>query len=373
MSKKSLLGQAKAEEHVADVKQLQQQVKRLEGENDDLTARMVFDSESPIVRSQVIVLLTKGSKFMELSTLAAKMGASERQTIDMLNSLKLSGYNVVQRGTKVAIVGEFMPSPKETIKIPMKGRRTYTFGVVSDPHLCSKAQRLDVLESAYNEFARRKVKDVYLVGNYIDGESRFNQYELLVHGVTDQVMYFVDHYPQRAGITTKFIAGECHEGWYTKKIGLDIGKYTEMFAKDMGRNDLVYLGHLERDIELKTSKGSCIMRLFHPGGGTSYALSYKPQKIVEAYSGGEKPHILLLGHFHKSGYFCPRGVHVLLAGCIQDQTKFMRKLGLAAHIAFWIVTVELAPDGSILRWLPEEFAFYDREFYEGNQWATLMG
>ncbi len=372
-NKESLIEQAKAKDQKVQLQQLQRQVKRLEGENNNLTARLVFDSESPIVRSQMIVMLTKGGRFIELSTLAAKMGASDGQVVDMLSSLKLSGYNVKQRGTKVAIVGEFMPTPRETLKIPMKGRRTYTFGVVSDPHLCSTAQRLDVLETAYDEFARRKIKDVYLVGNYIDGESRFNQYELLVHGVTDQVMYFVDHYPQRAGITTKFIAGECHEGWYTKKIGLDIGKYTEMFAADVGRKDLKYLGHLERDVELKTAKGSSIMRLFHPGGGTSYALSYKPQKIVEAYSGGEKPHILLLGHFHKSGYFCPRGVHVLLCGCIQDQTKFMRKLGLAAHLAFWIVTVELAPDGSVYRWLPEEFAFYDREFYAGNQWTTLMG
>jgi len=373
MGKATLKQQAQAAVEEENIAALKKQIAELQRSNDFLTGRLEFDADSPIIRSRAIVLLTQGKKFKELRTIAQKLGATEEQIIPLLNSLRLSGYNVAQRGTKVAIVGEYMPSPKEKIEIPLMGRRTYTFGVVSDPHLCSTAQRLDVLEAAYNEFARQKIATVYLVGNHIDGECRFNQYELLVHGVTDQVAYFCDHYPQRAGITTKFICGNCHEGWWTAKIGLDIGKYTEMFAREMRRTDLEYLGFMERDVALKTSKGQSIMRLFHPGGGTAYALSYKPQKIVEAYTGGEKPHILLLGHFHKSGYFCPRGVHVLLCGCCQDQTKFMRKLSIAAHVAFWVVTVELAPDGSVCRWNPVEYPFYDKEFYEGNNWISVVG
>jgi len=363
----------KEKEEEVGVVELRRENAALMRENAGLKKHLKFDADSPIVRSRAIALLARGKKFKELNEVAATLGATDEQLVSLLRSLKLSGYNVTQRGTKVAILGEFMPSPKETIVVPMKGRREYTFGVVSDPHLCSTAQRLDVLEAAYNEFARLKISTVYLVGNHIDGECSFNQYELLVHGVTDQVAYFCDHYPQRAGIITKFITAECHEGWWTKKIGLDIGKYTEMFAKELGREDLEHLGFMERDIALKTDKGQSIMRLFHPGGGSSYATSYKPQKIVEAYTGGEKPHILLLGHFHKSGYFYPRGVHVLLCGCCQDQTKFMRKLSLAAHVAFWVVTVELASDGSICRWSPVEYPFYDKEFYEGNDWVSMTG
>jgi len=357
---------------VAEVTLLRKQIAELKKTNQLLFSRLEFDLESPTMRSRAVVLLSRGRAFKEIRVLAKQLGGTDEQVVSLLESLRASGYNVKRRGTKAAIVGEFLPSPRERIKIPLKGRRVYTFGVVSDPHLCSTAQRLDILETAYDEFARQKIKDVYLVGNYIDGEARFNQFELLVHGVTDQVAYFCDHYPQRSGITTKFIAGECHEGWYTKKVGLDIGTYTGMFAAEVGRKDLEYVGFMERDIELRTKGGSSIMRLFHPGGGTSYALSYKPQKIVEAYSGGEKPHILLLGHFHKSGYFCPRGVHVLLCGCCQDQTKFMRKLSLAAHLAFWVVTVELAPDGSIMRWVPVEYPFYDKDFYQGeHSWLTV--
>jgi len=355
-----------------EIADLQRQVAKLEQERDILQQRLEFDPESPIVRSRAIVLLARGRRYKELSNLAASLGATEGQVVGLLNSLRLSGYNVVQRGTKVAIVGEFMPSAEEHIKIPTKGRRLYTFGIISDTHLCSKSQRLDVVETAYDEFKRRKIHDVYLIGNHIDGEASFNRYEIFVHGVTDQIAYFCDHYPQRSGITTRFITGDCHEGWFAKQIGLDVGKYTEMFAQEMGRKDLKYIGFMECDLKLRAGNGSSTIRLFHPGGGSSYALSYRPQKIVEAYSGGEKPNALVLGHFHKSGFFRPRGVATLLAGCCQDQTRFMRKKSIAAHVAFWIVTVELGPDGSLMRFVPEEYPYYDKQFYQEQDWLTTL-
>ena len=40
------------------------------------------------------------------------------------------------------------------------------------------------------------------------------------------------------------------------------------------------------------------IELIHPDGGSSYAISYKPQKIIEAMEGGTKP-LSIIGTFQK--------------------------------------------------------------------------
>jgi len=85
------------------------------------------------------------------------------------------------------------------------------------------------------------------------------------------------------------------------------------------------LSHIEHDKILPSPKGKAIMKLMHPGGGSAYAVSYRPQKIIESFQDGEKPHILLLGHYHKSLKVEIRGVVTILVPSCQDQTPFMRR------------------------------------------------
>lgn len=89
------------------------------------------------------------------------------------------------------------------------------FGVVSDNHLGSKYERLDVLKALYAIFEEAGIKTVYNAGNMIDGEARFNKYDLHKHGLEDQVNYLVDVYPKGRGITTYYVTGDDHEGWFT--------------------------------------------------------------------------------------------------------------------------------------------------------------
>jgi hypothetical protein len=127
---------------------------------------------------------------------------------------------------------------------------------------------------------------------------------------------------------------------------------------------------MEADVILKASQGETILRVLHPGGGSAYAISYTSQKIVESYSSGEKPHILLDGHYHKAGYNYIRGVHVVQTGCTQDQTPFMRKKRLAAHLGGWIIEFSVDDQGAITRFKQEFIPFYDNGYYTkwGYQW-----
>jgi hypothetical protein len=134
-------------------------------------------------------------------------------------------------------------------------------------------------------------------------------------------------------------------------------------ARAQGREDLVYLGYMESDFELKAPHGSAIIKVIHAGGGSSYALSYSSQKLAESFTGGEKPAVCIIGHYHKMEYCYVRNIHCLQAGTMQDQTLFMRKRKLAAHVGFCIVTLQQDIKGSITKFSPEFFPFFDRGYY----------
>lgn len=240
----------------------------------------------------------------------------------------------------------------------------YKFGAIADTHLGSKYERLDVLNALYDIFEKEGVKIVLHGGNYVDGEFRFNKFETKTHGFDEMIDYFLKNYPKRKGIKTLFISGDDHEGWWTQQTGIDPGRVIEERQKEYGRDDLVYLGYQEANIELKSSKGTALLKILHGGMGTSYADSYRTQKMVESFSEGEKPHILLVGHYHKAIYHTPRGVHTLLLGTTQGQTRFMRKKELKAYLGGWIVEINQSPTGEINRFKPEWIPFWGKKFYQ---------
>jgi hypothetical protein len=237
---------------------------------------------------------------------------------------------------------------------------TVRFGAIGDTHLCSKYERLDVLQAVYDTFASEGITDVYHTGNYVDGEARFNFSDIHTHGMDDQLHYFVQQYPQHSGITTHFIAGDDHEGWYVQKNRVDIATHTEDIARRVGRTDLRALGYMEADVPLLS--GAIKMRVLHAGGGSGAAISHTSQKIVDSYSEDEKPHILLVGHYHKAEYLPNyRNVHIFQTGCTQEQTPFMRKKRLHADLGAWIISVTVQPDGT-MRVAGEFIAFHPRKW-----------
>lgn len=287
----------------------------------------------------------------------------------IINTLSNKGYNIQQQGNKYYI-SESIPK-SETFKVSVEKDKIIKIGVIGDNHLGSKYARLDVLNALYDYYEKEGITQVYNTGNWIDGEASFNKYDLLAHGIDGQLEYFLNHYPRRKGINTYLVTGDDHEGWYTQREGIDVGRYMHILARtdEWQRDDLHYLGHMEADVHFTTKdKGLCVMRVMHPGGGSSYAFSYAPQKIVESFQGGEKPHILLLGHYHKASYDYIRDVHTVQSGTTQDQTPFMRKLKISAHLGGWVVEFSLSKEGAVTSFKSQWFPFFDRNFYD-KKWA----
>jgi hypothetical protein len=288
--------------------------------------------------------------------------ATAKEAIKQLQA----GHTVLEVIDDKVSLGSDLRTTDSPFVIDNKKHKEVTFGVgfTADNHLCSKYERMDILNSLFDRFLSLGVADVYQGGNMIDGEARFNKFDIHKHGVEDQVAYFVEKWPQRDGITTHFVTGDDHEGWYVQREHINIGQKIEDEAIRAGRHDLHHLGYMERDIEFTQPGGSSRVRIIHAGGGSSYATSYTSQKYVESLQGGEKPSVVLVGHFHKLDYAYPREVHVIQMGCTEDQTPFMRKKRLQAHLGGGILWLTQNDLGIFTSVKVEFFTFYDKKFYE---------
>lgn len=229
--------------------------------------------------------------------------------------------------------------------------RLVTFGLMGDPQINSKYTQLTYLHRFYDICAEREIKNVYNTGDMDDGEQMRmgHQYECYNQGADDHVAEIVRVYPKVNGMTTHFITGN-HDASIYKRCGVDIGK-----AISEKRKDMHYLG---RDCARIEVTPHCILELRHPWDGTAYALSYKPQKMIEGMEADSKPNILAIGHYHKLEYLFYRNIHCFQTGCFQMQTPFTRGKGISVHLGGWIITVEVNSKGYIQRIVPELIPFY---------------
>lgn len=300
---------------------------------------------------------------LSIFDICEKLDLSPRTVRIAIENLKAKHYSINISEDRIQ---KIEPSQKDyTIFNNTLGNSpTYKFGIISDNHLCSKYERLDINESLYDIFQENDIEIVLNAGNWIEGEARFNKNDIKVHGLGNQVAYFADNYPKRDGITTVMIAGDDHEGWYYQQSGINIGAYTQMICEERGRNDIKYLSYLEGDVYFgKDQENLTKVRLMHPGGGSAYSLSYKPQKIAESISEKDKPDILIIGHYHKCAYLQHCGIHIIQAGTTKDQDLFMRKHQLSAHVGGWIVEFTQLPDGSVGK-LKTEWISYDAKHWQ---------
>lgn len=286
-----------------------------------------------------------------------------RQAVD---ALRADGLVIQNRRDGYLLVRNVAPEPKvskiDTAKFAGKRLR---FGVTADNHLASKYARLDVLNALFDIWHADGITEVLQLGNIVDGECRFNQYDLLVRGLDAQVSYLIENWPKREGMVTRFICGDDHEGWWLKREGIDIGCLIETRAERAGRTDLKYLGYMEHDLSYPVPrKPAQVIRLVHGGGGSSrVAYSYEPQQLINSYEGGEKPRILLIGHFHKFNVTWQRNCLAVSAGSTMSQSPWMRKRRLASMMGGVTLEVDMGQDGSFHRMRTEWHPFYDDAYY----------
>lgn len=324
--------------------------------------------KTPPLQRRILDIMSKNAKKrkrVSVVELADAADCSPKRVAEELKALESGGYNIEVDPHQNLELSSSIPK-RENLKLNTNdyfGDDWIRFGLVADTHLCSKYSRLEVLNALYDVFERENLRVVYHAGNWIDGEARFNKYDLECVGFENQLNYFLKHYPKRKGIASQILSGDDHEGWFVQREQINVGRVMQDRAQQTGRDDLIDLGYMERDIEFKRGSGSSTIRVIHAGGGSAYAISYTSQKYVESLQGGEKPAIVLVGHFHKFDWSYPREVHVIQGGTTEDQTPFMRKKRIQAMVGGCIVEAKQDRRGVFNRVRVEWLPFYDKKFY----------
>jgi hypothetical protein len=249
-------------------------------------------------------------------------------------------------------------------EVPIKSENnTIRFGLIGDTQIGSLYQRVDALKAFYKRCADEGVMDILHAGDVIDGWRvyRGQEFELHPNGRSwpEQRDMFADSVPKINGMRTVFITGN-HDNSFKKLIGMIAGDELSRI-----RSDWKFAGQDVAIIVLKTKSGQRFsVELLHPGGGINqYALSYRPQRIIEAIPGGTKPDLIAIGHFHKA-FFIPnyRNIAALCVGTFQSQTPFMAQQSIMAHIGGWIVTVILNERSKLTSRVQAEFiSFYEEQ------------
>ncbi len=327
--------------------------------------------ELPELNLDIIERLLKTGATLE--QLCDRAEATYGQVLDELEMLKTRGFNVVRSGELFRIEKKMQLGNVAGNYVSFKtdNNNRIKFGVSSDKHYCSKYCREEVIAGLYQWFADEDVIAVLDSGNYIEGESRFNRYDLTHHGLDAQAQHLVATLPQHKGLVTYAVSGDDHEGWYAQREGIDVGRYVEGVFRQVGREDWMNLGYMEAYIEVENANTGVTSKILvmHPGGGSAYAVSYAPQKICESFTGGEKPGVVLIGHFHKLSVNLLRGIWAIQVGCGQDQTPWARKKRLDPHVGGIIMELEQDPEtGAFISCRTEIKRWFNRGYYN-HRWS----
>lgn len=220
----------------------------------------------------------------------------------------------------------------------ISGKR-FRYGYFSDTHIGHKEFKPELYDKMCTVFKKEKVEFIVTSGDIIEGMSNRpgHVYELTHIGIHQQLAYakqLFDKLPTVCyGITGN------HDDWAYKpqNMGIVVGEELEQRVKNfkfVGRNEGIII-----------PKKNVKMMLFHPNDGSAYSLGYKMQKLIESFSGGDKPNIVHQGHYHKSIYMFIRNVHGFESSTLMGQSEWMRGKKIAAHIGFGIVDVYTNKNG----------------------------
>lgn len=274
----------------------------------------------------------------------------KKSFIDICKELQLKDYEVIGLVNLMKQDGElvdYVNGELVRLKTPLKTDDVYRVStdnthipllLISDTHLCSKYDRLDILRYLYDKAEDRGIKYILHSGDFTDGRSNRPEhiYELKETSYEGQVDYCVDKYPTFSGKT--YVISGNHDDWWYKSTGSEIVK-----AIAKRRDDIVYLGSDVADLRI----GKLKIRLFHGKGGNAYAKSYKVQKYLDSIPLEERPHILQTGHVHQSFYMKQDNTHCFQTSCLEDLTPFARSMGLANDKSVWWVDTNIDDRGNI--------------------------
>lgn len=287
------------------------------------------------------LLKDKRYKFRDLRSI---VGCTNKHLESLISECRADGLKIVygklDRTFFLSRASTPYSTPFDMSWLPSKGK----LGLVSDTHLCSDAERLDLIEKAYTRFSEEGIKTVIHAGDITDGWEVYRGHvqHVKVGGAMKQAHYAIKYYPKREGIRTFYIGGN-HDLKSFEKQGVDqasmIASGFDLDNKHVeGRKDLVYLGQYSRFLYLPHEITGQVL---HPHGGSAYAISYPQQKRSREMRSDTRPHLQLSGHFHTFNWLVQDYTHMVALPAFQDETEFFIRLGFGRQMGFCILEYQL--------------------------------
>ena len=146
-----------------------------------------------------IYYMTKKKK--SFKTVCKELNLKDYEVIGLVTVMAQEGYNI-----------DFVDGELIIRKVPKLNQDVYEIPynlehlkllLISDTHLCSKYDRLDILRYLYDKAENQGIEYVLHSGDFTDGRSNRPEhiYELREHSYEGQVDYCVDKYPAFNGKT----------------------------------------------------------------------------------------------------------------------------------------------------------------------------
>jgi len=251
-------------------------------------------------------------------------------------------------------------------RVPVKAENNVIkFGLIGDTHFGSLYQRTDALRLFYERAAAEGVTQILHAGDVVAGWKVYRGQEFELHPLgrswPEQRDMFAEEAPRIKGMTTIFITGN-HDASFKHLVGLVAGDELQRI-----RPDWKCVGQDVGDVDLVAGDGNQLrVRLFHPGGGTAYAMSYRIQKIIESLQDSEKPDLLAVGHYHKAEFIPAfHDVAAVQVGTFEAQTPFMARMASPAHVGGWII--EATVGGNLASRIKAEFISFREPDHEEEE------
>lgn len=279
-----------------------------------------------------------------LESLVNDLEISELSVLGMIKELKNDGENVTITQRKDGIYIENfgdIKSYNHNIETIFNNDSVVKILLISDTRLCSKFSQLSILNNLYKIAYEMGVRYVFHLGDIVEGIyfGKYKKYNQLIlhHNPDTQAMYVKKNYPYINGMTTYFLTGEHDLSFLKTKDKEDIGEKIANL-----REDLIYLGQESCTVFLEGDNGKPIkIDLRHPLGNIPYTVSYKPQRILDAMRGEERPDIINFGHFLVHDTFIHHDVLVNQVPSLCATTPEMLNKGTNNIVGATILTLYL--------------------------------
>lgn len=308
---------------------------------------------------QVLLLLHKPGTRMKFKEIMAQTGLSRQILSQAITEVRNHENNLVfgkfDRTYYFSEVTTWYSNRTDlSQEMPLEG----SFGLISETHMASDAERLDLINLAYDTYEKRGIKKVFHCGDVSDGWKEYKGHHnfVKVYGDHDQALYVVEKYPRKKDMLTYFIGGNHDDSYKNSKVdrmSLIVNGFEHKGKHIPGRKDMVYLGQYSHNVIFPQEVN---MHMVHPRGGNTYAISYRAQKRSEAMDRNLRPDIQASGHFHTYFHLWLNHTHFLGCPGLQDETEFFVRLGLPRNLGFMIVHYEIK-DGKLVSLCPEAFMY----------------